>query len=59
MKAKVTLSRSLIGRKPNQVKTALSLGLKRIGDNTVLELNAVNIGKLNTIRHLLSFEETK
>lgn len=57
MKMKITLTRSLIGRKPNQVKTAKTLKLLKIGDFVVLEKNPVNVGKVNIIRHLLKIED--
>ena len=38
-KIKVTLEKSLIGRKKNHIETARSLGLKKIGDSTVVEKN--------------------
>ncbi len=59
MKAKLTLTRSLIGRKPNQVATAKTLGLNKIGDSTVIELSPTTAGKVNTIRHLLTIENIK
>lgn len=59
MKLKVTLTRSLIGRKPNQVKTAKSLRLHKINDFTIIEKNAANIGKLNVIKHLVELEDVK
>lgn len=55
-KIKVTLTKSLIGAKPNQKVTAASLGLKKIGDSTVHEDGAVLSGKLNVISHLVSVE---
>lgn len=57
MNVKVTLVKSLIGRKPNQVATAKTLKLNRIGDFALVEKNDVNVGKINTIRHLLKIEE--
>ena len=53
---KVTLSRSLIGAKPNQKATAASLGLHRIGDSIVLADDAVLAGKIQVIRHLVTVE---
>ena len=34
-KVKITLTKSLIGRKSNQIATANSLGLRKINDTTV------------------------
>lgn len=59
MKIKVTLTRSLIGRKPNQVRTARTLKLTKIGDVAILEKNPINVGKVNVIRHLLTIEDVK
>ena len=43
---KVTLKKSLIAGKPNQIKTAQSLGLRKIGDSIVHEDNAVLAGRV-------------
>lgn len=59
MKLKVVLKRSLIGRLPRQVKTAETLGLKRINDAAVLEDSPVNQGKIKTIAHLVEVVEVK
>ena len=55
-KVKVTLVKSLIGSKPNQKLTAKSLGLKKIGDSTVLENDAVLAGKIKVVSHLVDVE---
>lgn len=54
---KVTLVKSLIGRKPNQKATAASLGLRKIGDSFVAEKTAVLDGKINVICHLVKVDE--
>lgn len=59
MKLKVVLKRSLIGRLPRQVKTAETLGLRRINDEVVLEDSPVNQGKIKTIAHLVEVVEVK
>ncbi|MBN2651820.1 MAG: 50S ribosomal protein L30 [Spirochaetales bacterium] len=56
-KVKVTLVRSLIGRKPNQRKTAKALGLKKINSTVEKELNPAVQGMLNTVAHLVKIEE--
>ncbi len=56
-KVKITLKKSLIGRKDNQIATAYSLGLRKIDDTTVQELNAATQGKINVISHLVSVEQ--
>ena len=54
---KIKLTKSLIGRKENQILTAKSLGLSKIG--TVVEQpdNAATRGKINTISHLVEVSE--
>ena len=44
MAKKITLTKSLIGRKKDQIATALSLGLKKVGDVTVQPDNAQTNG---------------
>ena len=53
---KVTLTKSLIGAKPNQKATAKSLGLNKIGDFIVHEDNAVLAGKVKVVSHLVKVE---
>jgi large subunit ribosomal protein L30 len=57
MKVVVTLKKSLIGRKPNQVKTAKALGLKKVNQSVTKELNDQIKGMINTISHLINVEE--
>ena len=52
-KVKVVLKKSLIGSKPNQRKTAQSLGLNKIGDFVEHEENEVLAGKVKVISHLV------
>ena len=59
MKVKVTLKRSLIGRKPNQVKTAHALGLKKINQTVEKNLNDQISGMIRTISHLVTVENLK
>lgn len=56
-KVKVTLVKSLIGSKPNQKKTADSLGLRKIGDTIEHEDNDVLRGKVKVIGHLVKVGE--
>ena len=53
---KVTLVKSLIACKKNQIATASSLGLKRPGDVTVQANNASLQGKIKVISHLVKVE---
>ncbi len=56
-KVKLTLTKSLIDRKKEQILTAHSLGLRKIGDFKVVEKDTAIEGKINTISHLISVEE--
>ena len=53
---KVTLVKSLIGCKKNQIATAKSLGLVRPGDSAVCANDAVLAGKVKVISHLVKVE---
>ena len=54
---KITLVKSLTGRLDKQVKTAGSLGLKKIGDFKVLEDSPALQGKIFVIKHLVKVEQ--
>ena len=54
---KIKLIKSLIGCKKNQIATAYSLGLKKIGDTTEQPDNAATRGKVQKIVHLVAVEE--
>ncbi len=56
-KLEIKLTRSLIGRKPNQVKTAHALGLKKINQVVVKESNDAIDGMVKTIAHLIEVKE--
>lgn len=53
---KITLVKSIIACKKNQVATAKSLGLARPGDSIVLANNAALAGKIKVISHLVRVE---
>ena len=53
---KVTLVKSLIGCKSNQIATAKSLGLNKIGSCIVVANDAVAQGKINVLAHLVKVE---
>lgn len=59
MKVQIKLTRSLIGRKPNQVKTAHALGLKKLNQVIVKETNEAVNGMIKTISHLVSVTEVE
>ncbi len=50
---KVRLSKSLIGSKKDQIATAHSLGLKKIGDENIQPDNEQTKGKVAKISHLI------
>ena len=49
----IKLTKSLIGRSKNQIATAQSLGLKKVGDVTVQPDNTATVGKINKISHMV------
>lgn len=53
MKYEITLIKSINGAKPNQVKTARALGLKKLGDTVIKEENEAIRGMIVTIAHLV------
>lgn len=57
MKYEITLIKSINGAKPNQVKTAKALGLKKLGDTVVKEENEAIRGMIITIAHLVKVVE--
>jgi large subunit ribosomal protein L30 len=50
---KIKLVKSLICCKDDQIATAHSLGLRKIGDETVQPENASTMGKIKKITHLV------
>ena len=59
MKVQIKLTRSLIGHKPNQVKTAHALGLRKVNQVVVKETNEAMNGMIRTIAHLVSVSEVE
>lgn len=57
MAKNIKLVKSLIGRKKDQIATAQSLGLKRVGDVTTQPDNEQTQGKINKISHLVEVTE--
>ena len=57
MKVKITLKRSLIGRKFDQVRTANALGLRKVNKVVEHEMNDYIAGMINKISHLVVVEE--
>ena len=59
MAKKITLVKSLIAVKKDQIATANSLGLRKIGDVTVQPDNAQTPGKINKIVHLIEVTDAE
>lgn len=57
MKLEITLVRSVLGRNPNQVKTAHALGLRKLNQTVVKESNDAILGMVKTIAHLVTVKE--
>lgn len=56
-KLRITLTKSVIGRKKDQIATAHALGLKKIRDVVEHEDTPQVKGMINKVIHLLSVEE--
>lgn len=56
-KLEITLKRSVIGRKENQVKTVRTLGLKKLNDTVVHNDTPQIRGMINTVSHLVEVKE--
>ena len=56
-KIKVTLVKSLIGRKKDHIATANALGLKKIGKTVGHELTPQIKGMIDKVNYLLKVEE--
>ena len=57
MAKQIKLVKSLIGRKDDQIATAHSLGLKKIGQVSIQPDNEQTKGKINKISHLVEVKE--
>jgi len=57
MNIKIKLVKSLIGAKKDQLATAESLGLHKIGNETVQPDNPQTRGKIKKISHLIEVTE--
>lgn len=54
---KITLTKSPIGRKPEQRKTVAALGLKKMNSTVIKDDNAAIRGMVNAVSHLVTVEE--
>jgi large subunit ribosomal protein L30 len=57
IKLSITLNKSLAGRNRTHVATALSMGLRHIGDSKTQPDNPQTRGKLSQIAYLVSVSE--
>ena len=57
MAKNIKLVKSLIGRKKDQIATANSLGLNKVGDVSVQPENEATLGKIQKISHLVEVTE--
>ncbi|MDD3126310.1 MAG: 50S ribosomal protein L30 [Candidatus Izemoplasmatales bacterium] len=55
----VTLIKSLIGHKPNQVKTVKALGLTKVHSSVLKEDTEAIRDMIASVSHLVKIEETK
>ena len=58
-KLKITLLKSTIGRKDDQIATVSALGLRKIRQSVVHEATPQILGMVNKVSHLVSLEEIK
>lgn len=56
-KLEITLKRSIIGKKEDQVKTAQTLGLKKVNDSVVREDSPAVRGMVNKVSHMVTVKE--
>ena len=54
---KVTLVKSVIGSKEDQIATVKALGLKKIRDTKEHAVNPQIRGMVNKVKHLVKYEE--
>jgi len=53
----ITLKRSVIGKKEDQIKTIRTLGLKKVNHSVVREDNPAVRGMINKVSHVVSVKE--
>ena len=56
-KVKITLIKSVIGRKQDQIATVEALGLKKISQSVEKEATPQIMGMVNKVSHLVKVEE--
>lgn len=58
-KIRITLVRSTIGTKPNHRATVKALGLGKVNSVVEKEVNLSILGQVQTVSHLVTWEEVK
>lgn len=58
-KLRIELVKSIIGRKPNHIATAKSLGLKKMNDVREYNVTPELMGKIAQISYLIKVEEVQ
>ncbi|HLR02542.1 MAG TPA: 50S ribosomal protein L30 [Virgibacillus sp.] len=53
----ITLKRSVIGKKDNQINVVRTLGLKRVNDSVVRDDNPAVRGMINKVSHMVAVKE--
>ena len=56
---KIKLVKSFVGRKDDQIATAESMGLRKIGNETIQPKNEATKGKIDKIIHLIEVTEVE
>ena len=56
-KLEITLTRSVIGRKQDQIATVRALGITKTNQTVVKQDNAAMRGMINKVSHLVSVKE--
>jgi large subunit ribosomal protein L30 len=55
---KIRLTKSLIARKQSHKACAIGLGLRKIGQEKIIQATPENLGMVNAIRYMLEVENT-
>ena len=58
-KIRISQKISLIGKTKKQIACVKGLGLRRISHSKIIEATPENLGMINTVKHIVSVEQTK
>ncbi len=59
MRLKVKLVRGLAGKRKEQKDAVRSLGLRKVGDERILDKNPMVLGNIEKVKHLIKVEEVE